>query len=228
MREAVGDEFTLMLDSMWAYQYADALRVGRAIEELGYYWYEDPLAEEDSYNYVDLGQKLDIPIMCTEYAPGRFPGMAAWIMQRATDILRGDVAVTGGITPLVRQCHLAEGFGMRCELHHGGNSLNNVANLHVTMAVPNCEFYEFFPCTGANSVRPGPGHRGRPRRHGARAGRARARLSDRLGPGEPGTHRHGGVRDRLSDAPSTPDPQCRRTPGAVPRTAGHTARLSSA
>ena len=60
VREAVGDGSTLMLDSMWAYQYADALRVGRAIEELDYY-------------------------------------------------LRGDVAVTGGITPLVRQCHLAEG-----------------------------------------------------------------------------------------------------------------------
>ena len=39
---------------------------------------------------------------------------------------------------------------MKCEIHHGGNSLNNVANLHVTMAVPNCEFYEFFPCTGTN------------------------------------------------------------------------------
>ena len=25
-----------------------------------------------------------------------------------------------------------------------------MANLHVTMAVPNCEFFEFFPCTGAN------------------------------------------------------------------------------
>ncbi len=39
---------------------------------------------------------------------------------------------------------------MKCELHHGGNSLNNVANLHVTMAVPNCDYYEFFPSTGAN------------------------------------------------------------------------------
>ena len=28
--------------------------------------------------------------------------------------------------------------------------MNNVANLHITMAVPNCEFFEFFPCTGAN------------------------------------------------------------------------------
>jgi L-alanine-DL-glutamate epimerase-like enolase superfamily enzyme len=150
VREAVGDDMTLMLDAMWAYQYEDALRVGRALEALNYYWYEDPLVEEDSYNYVKLHNKLDIPIMSTEYAPGRFYGMASWITQYATDLLRGDVAVTGGITPLVRLCHLAEGFNMKCEIHHGGNSLNNVANLHVTMAVPNCEFYEVFPCTGAN------------------------------------------------------------------------------
>ncbi|MFT5391497.1 MAG: L-alanine-DL-glutamate epimerase-like enolase superfamily enzyme [Gammaproteobacteria bacterium] len=150
VRDAVGDDMKLMLDSMWAYQYEDALRVGRAIEEMSFYWYEDPLVEEDIYNYKKLHQKLDIPIMSTEYAPGRFYGMTQWITEYATDILRGDVAVTGGITPLVRLCHLAEAFNMKCEIHHGGNSLNNVANLHVTMAVPNCEFFEFFPCTGAN------------------------------------------------------------------------------
>lgn len=33
---------------------------------------------------------------------------------------------------------------MKCEIHHGGNSLKNVANLHVTMTVPNCESFEFF------------------------------------------------------------------------------------
>jgi L-alanine-DL-glutamate epimerase-like enolase superfamily enzyme len=150
VRDAVGDDMKLMLDSMWAYQYEDALRVGRAIEEMSFYWYEDPLVEEDIYNYKKLHQKLDIPIMSTEYAPGRFYGMTQWKTEYATDILRGDVAVTGGITPLVRLCHLAEAFNMKCEIHHGGNSLNNVANLHVTMAVPNCEFFEFFPCTGAN------------------------------------------------------------------------------
>ena len=150
VREAVGDDMKLMLDSMWAYQYEDALRVGRAIEELDYYWYEDPLVEEDLYNYVKLKSKLDIPVMSTEYAPGRLYGMAQWITSYATDMLRGDVAVTGGITPLLKICHLAEGFHMKCEIHHGGNSLNNVANLHVMMAVRNCEFYEVFPCTGAN------------------------------------------------------------------------------
>jgi L-alanine-DL-glutamate epimerase-like enolase superfamily enzyme len=150
VRQAVGKDMVLMLDSMWSYGYEDALRVGRAIEALDFLWYEDPLPEEDIYNYVKLKSKLDIPIMSTEYAPGRLYGMAQWILQGATDMLRGDVAVSGGITPLVKIAHLAEAFRLKCELHHGGNSLNNVANLHVTMAINNCDYYEVFPAHGAN------------------------------------------------------------------------------
>ena len=48
VRKAVGDEFTVMLDSTWSYRYEEALRVGRAIEEMGFYWYEDPLTEQDT------------------------------------------------------------------------------------------------------------------------------------------------------------------------------------
>lgn len=142
VKEAVGDSMVLMLDSMWSYGYENALRVGRVAEELGYYWYEDPLAEDDIYAYVKLKQKLDIPILATEYTPGGLYGLAPWVTQQATDMLRGDVAVKGGITPMVKMCHMAEGFRMNCEIHHGGNSLNNVANLHVIMAVNNCEYFE--------------------------------------------------------------------------------------
>jgi L-alanine-DL-glutamate epimerase-like enolase superfamily enzyme len=45
VRKAVGDDYTIMLDSTWSYRYEEALRVGRAIEEMGFYWYEDPLTE---------------------------------------------------------------------------------------------------------------------------------------------------------------------------------------
>jgi L-alanine-DL-glutamate epimerase-like enolase superfamily enzyme len=38
--------------------------------------------------------------------------------------------------------HLAEAFHLNFEVHHGGNSLNNVANLHVIMAIRNTEFFE--------------------------------------------------------------------------------------
>ena len=142
VRRAVGDDYTVMLDSTWSYEYPEALRVGRAIEELGFYWYEDPLADADIYNYVKLKQKLDIPIMATEYPIAGFDSYQPWITERATDFLRGDVAVKGGITTLIKTAHLAEAFHMRYEVHHGGNSLNNIANLHVIMAIKNCEFFE--------------------------------------------------------------------------------------
>ncbi len=149
VRRAVGDSFTVMLDSTWAYQYPEALRVGKVIEELGFYWYEDPLADDDLLSYVKLKQHLAIPILATEYSPGGLTAYAPWLVHQATDFLRGDVAVKGGITALVKAAHLAEAFHMNFEIHHGGNSLNNVANLHVTMAIRNCEFFEVLLPAGA-------------------------------------------------------------------------------
>ena len=57
VRKAVGDDYTLMLDSTWSYRYPEALKVGRAIERLGFLWFEDPLNEEDIYAYVKLDRK---------------------------------------------------------------------------------------------------------------------------------------------------------------------------
>jgi len=142
VRKAVGDDYRVMLDSTWSYRFEEALRVGRVAEALGFYWYEDPLVEQDIYSYVKLKQKLDIPIMATEFPIGGLDMYAPWIMNQATDILRGDVAVKGGITTLIKTAHLAEAFRMNYEVHHGGNSLNNVANLHVIMAIRNTEFFE--------------------------------------------------------------------------------------
>jgi L-alanine-DL-glutamate epimerase-like enolase superfamily enzyme len=142
VREAVGPDYTLMLDSTWSYDYPTALRVGRAIEELGYHWYEDPLAEDDIFGCQKLRQKLTIPLMATEYAWGGQQASSPWVVLQATDYLRGDVAVKGGITSLLKTAHLAEAFHMNYEVHHGGNSLNNIANLHVICALRNSEFFE--------------------------------------------------------------------------------------
>jgi L-alanine-DL-glutamate epimerase-like enolase superfamily enzyme len=149
VRAAVGDSYRVMLDSTWAYQYPEALRVGKAAERLGFYWYEDPLHEDDLTAYIKLKQQLSIPIMATEYAPGGHTAFAPWLLMQATDYLRGDVAVKGGLTACLKAAHLAEGFHMNFEIHHGGNSLNNLANLHLAMAIRNCEYFEVLLPDGA-------------------------------------------------------------------------------
>ncbi|MEQ8692907.1 MAG: enolase C-terminal domain-like protein, partial [Pseudomonadales bacterium] len=142
VRKAVGDDYRIMLDSTWSYDYPDALRVGLAAQALGFYWYEDPLAYDDIYGYVKLKQDLTIPIMATEMPSTGPTAYAPWLMQKATDYLRGDVAIKGGLTSCLKTAHLAEAFQINYEVHHGGNSLNNVANLHLIMAIKNCEYFE--------------------------------------------------------------------------------------
>ncbi|MBO0684032.1 MAG: mandelate racemase [Candidatus Dormibacteraeota bacterium] len=142
VRQAVGEGMTLMLDSGWSYGYPDAVRVGRAIEDLDYYWYEDPLPADDIHGYVRLKQQLHIPLLATEITPGGLHALPAWLLASATDFLRGDVVIKGGITGLMKIAHLAEAFRMNCEVHDGYNALNNLACLHVIMAIPNCEWFE--------------------------------------------------------------------------------------
>jgi L-alanine-DL-glutamate epimerase-like enolase superfamily enzyme len=142
VRAAVGDEMALMLDSTWGYSYAEALRVGLAIEELGYEWYEDPLPADDIYGYTKLKQHLRIPILATELTLGGLYALPTWIAARATDALRGDVVIKGGITGMMKIAHLAEAYRMNCEVHFAYNALNNVASLHVIMAIPNCDWFE--------------------------------------------------------------------------------------
>jgi L-alanine-DL-glutamate epimerase-like enolase superfamily enzyme len=150
VRKAVGDDFRLMLDSTWSYSYTDALRVGRAIEELGFYWYEDPLADEDIYNYVKLREKLDIPIIATEFPAGGLDTYPIWLTEKATDYLRGDIPNKGGLTTMLKTAHLAEAFGLKYEIHHSGNSLSNLANLHLCMALRNTTMFEVLLPHGAH------------------------------------------------------------------------------
>ena len=89
-----------------------------------------------------LKQQLHIPILATEITPGGLEALVPWLTARATDYLRGDVVIKGGITGLVKIVHLAEAFGMNCEIHDGYNALGNVANLHVTMATDHCDWFE--------------------------------------------------------------------------------------
>jgi L-alanine-DL-glutamate epimerase-like enolase superfamily enzyme len=142
VRKAVGDDYPLMYDPAAIYDYGEAVRIGRVCEELGYLWLEDPMPVDNVYGYTKLCAELDIPVLATEYSSGGFPGFAIWVHAQATDALRGDVAVKGGITPCIKGVHLAEAFGMTFELHHGGNSLNNVANLHVALASDACTYLE--------------------------------------------------------------------------------------
>ena len=139
VREAVGDGMTLMYDPWGTYHaYADAVRVGRELERLGFYWYEHPMPEYRVETYVRLAEELEIPICSPEIAEGSLYTRAEWILRRASDISRIDV-LRGGITGAMKTAALCEAHGVRCEIHMSG-----FGNLQVLGATSEdvCEYYE--------------------------------------------------------------------------------------
>jgi L-alanine-DL-glutamate epimerase-like enolase superfamily enzyme len=138
VRERVGPAMRLMLDPHHFYSRAEARYLGRALEELGFWWLEEPMDEHSTSSYVWLSRELDLPIVGPETAAGQMYTRAEWIARGASDISRVGVFDVGGITPAMKTVHLCEAFNVAVEVHGGG-----AANLAVlgAMATPG-EFYE--------------------------------------------------------------------------------------
>lgn len=141
-RQAVGDDFTLMADPVAAYNHEQAVRMGRELEALNYYWLEEPLYDVDFYGLKKLTRTLDIPICGTEVLAGSHYSTAQCIHEQVVDIVRTDVSWKGGVTAVMKTAHLAESFGIQCELHTAIYHPLELVNLHCAGAIKNCEFFE--------------------------------------------------------------------------------------
>ena len=51
---------------------------------------------------------------------------------------------------MLKTAHLAEAFHMNYEVHHGGNSFNNVAQVHFACAIRNTTWFEVLLPHGAH------------------------------------------------------------------------------
>jgi L-alanine-DL-glutamate epimerase-like enolase superfamily enzyme len=139
VRAAVGDDMVLMFDPWGTYRtYEEAVKVGRVLEELGFYWYEHPMPEYRVEAYVKLARELSIPILSPEIAAGSIYTRADWILRGASDMSRIDV-LRGGITGCHKMAAICEAFGVKCEMHMSG-----FGNLQILGATSEdvCEYYE--------------------------------------------------------------------------------------
>ena len=125
VRDAVGPNISLMLDANHWYSRTDALRLGRALDELGYHWYEEPMEEASIGSYRWLSSRLSTPVIGPESAWGKHLSRAEWVSSGACSILRAGANDVGGITPALKVIHLAEAFNVSCEIH--GASSGNLA-----------------------------------------------------------------------------------------------------
>lgn len=139
-REAVGPGYPLMQDLCALYDYHDALKVGRVLDELDFTWFEEPIPDRQTGLLRRLADELKTPILGGETVT--LDELAEQVRVQAYDLARGDVYMKAGITGLMkafRQCELS---GMRLEIHTMATPLLDVANLHCNLAARNGGYAE--------------------------------------------------------------------------------------
>lgn len=137
--ERVGGELDLMLDPACELEtFGDALKVGRACDDEGFFWYEDPFRDGgiSQHAHRTLRERLSTPLLQTEHVRGLEPH-TDFIAAGATDFVRADPEYDAGITGAMKIARVAEGFGLDVELHAPGP-----AQRHCMAAIRNSNYYE--------------------------------------------------------------------------------------
>lgn len=135
VREAIGERALLMVDANQVFSVKEALRRGRAYEEFGCYWFEEPVPADDEEGLALLARTLTIPIAAGENVYGRRQ-FRRLLEKRVIDIVQPDLRRAGGLTECLEVGLMADAFGVAYASHGGG------AHVHVLGALSNALFLE--------------------------------------------------------------------------------------
>ena len=129
VRKLVGDGFPLAFDANNGYSIGGAMRVGRALEELGYWWFEEPVQHYHVKATGELAQRLDITVSAGEQTYTL--SALADLIDAGVRMVQPDIVKMGGITGLLRCAALAHAHGAELVPHQTQPTIGHVANLHV-------------------------------------------------------------------------------------------------
>lgn len=141
VRAVVGNDVKLMADGNGAYSLGTAIAMGRELERLKFYWFEEPLPQRtpDYPGYEVLNAKLDIPIAAGEGLTWR-GGFKEAITRRVMTIVQPDVALAGGINECLFVAELARLWGIQCMPHTWAGGIVNAASVHFLSLLPDASW----------------------------------------------------------------------------------------
>ncbi len=135
VRDTIGSEFKLMVDANHAYNKNDALYVGKGLDEMNIYWFEEPVAPEDYDGYKELKEKLKTNIAGGEAEFTKY-GWNQLLKNNCIDIAQPEVCGLGGITEYLKVSALAQSNFIPIVNHVWGSALSVAVNLHLLTTLP--------------------------------------------------------------------------------------------
>lgn len=134
--DLAGRDRRVMVDANQAFNRNEALRRGRLYQQMGCFWYEEPLPPHEMEGYAELAAALDIRIATGENLYTKYQ-FADLIARRGADVVQPDNRRAGGVSEWMEIAAVADAFGLELASHGGGG-----ANLNMLLAMPNAIYME--------------------------------------------------------------------------------------
>ena len=139
VRAAVGGDIEILVDVNGAFSTHHALEIGRALEDLGVFHFEEPRPHHDLQGLAAIADTLDIPIASGEmiYTHWEYRDL---MTQGKVDIIQPDIVKVPGFTEFQRIAALASAFGKPMTVHNTQPTISTVAHLHACAAYANIPY----------------------------------------------------------------------------------------
>ena len=147
IRAAVGDKIEIMaeLHSMW--NTTSAIRICRALEDVGVFWAEDPIGKmDDVHALTDLRRQTRMAICGSETLSGT-PAFRDLLAADAIDVVMLDIAWCGGLTEGRKIAALAEAYAKPLAPHDCTGPVTLWAGLHLALHAPTAIYQEVVRAT---------------------------------------------------------------------------------
>lgn len=122
-----------MADANHAYDFPEAVRVGRLLDDHEFAWFEEPLSPEYEQQFRQLHEKLDLPLAAGECEQTRY-GFQRLLAPGGVQIAQPDLAYCGGISEALKIRAVASSLGVNIVPHCWGTMLNLAAATHFIAA----------------------------------------------------------------------------------------------
>lgn len=116
VRKRLPDEIALMTDYNQALSVAEAIRRGRALDDEGLYWIEEPIRHDDYLGCARLSRELKTPVQIGENF-SQPQAMAQSLAANASDFVMPDLERIGGVTGWMRAAAMAASSGIEMSSH---------------------------------------------------------------------------------------------------------------
>jgi mandelate racemase len=137
VKKRLGGEVAVMVDYNQALGLAQALERGRALDDEGIYWLEEPIRHDDYAGNATLVRELETPIQIGENF-SESAAMATALAAGAADYVMPDLERIGGVTGWLRAAALAATHRIEMSSH-----LFPEVSAHLLAVTPTCHFLEY-------------------------------------------------------------------------------------